>query len=306
MKKTAVVLIIAGGLILIGIALIVAGFASADKWGGKLPKTERNSVSLEITEDFDELRIEETSCDIIVMASDDGKCRVESWETESSRLVAEVLNGSLYIERENHWEWKNFFSDNSGLSGNRTVVYLPKDIYKKAELKTTSGDIRVAEGLEFGSVMLHSTSGVLDICGITAEETDASVTSGSILVRDTAAGRLTAHSTSGEMIFANVSCETLKIDTTSGEIALDNVSAAISADLKATSADIEFDRLKCEQINIKTTSGDIEGSVVGTMLGYYPKTTSGDISVPNTTDGANGSCTAEATSGDIRITEVNE
>ena len=306
MKKTVIVaLIVAGALIISGVVMVVIGLSSRPVWTWNVPKTEINPVTVEITEDFDELWVEEISGDILLAASDDGKCRVESWETEHQKLNTKLVNGRLYIERENHEGWKTIFSGEMDFDGHKTVVYLPKDAYDRVHLETTSGEIRAAEKFTLGDVYLHSTSGEIELANAAAGEVNISATSGDLFLSDITAGGVLVSATSGSISIAKATCGSLEMKTTSGDFSVNDVAADSSVKAKTTSGDISFDRLKGEEIAMETTSGDIKGSIVGPMLRYESETTSGDIKVPDAQENG-GSFRAKTTSGDIEISEINE
>ena len=266
---------------MIGIALIVVGLSSVGKWDWNIAEEAVKSVEIEITEDFDEFKIEETSGDILMTVSEDGKCRVESWETENEKLVAQVVNGRLYAEREGRKEWSMFFWKDASGSKYKTVVYLPKEKYEKAELEATSGDIHAAVKLEVGELSMQSTSGNIELSGVTADLATITSTSGEISLKDVSAGDLLTSATSGGIVFNKVTAGKAAISCTSGDISLRNITADAIM-VSGTSGDIELLGTKCGSVELNTNSGELEMEDVAAELAVKMKTTSGDISCVHT------------------------
>ena len=298
MTKSSIALIIAGALILTGIALIVIGGTCPYKPFNYL---EASPVNVEIVEDFDEVRIETTSDDVEIRVSEDGKARIESQENDERRLIIHRQSGTLFIERENSESWISFWR--ADRMDGKITVFLPQKVYDKLDIVVTSGDIYAADGLKFGSVSLYTTSGDIDVRGITADDIVSHTTSGATEFCDIMAGKIKISATSGNTKLSEVACESLKMHSTSGEHELSDVSVVAAAEIETTSGDIEFERLSAAYINIDGTSTDIDGSIVGPMV-YSVKTTSGDVEIPFSAEG--GECRLKTTSGDITITEIKE
>jgi len=300
MKKSAVVaLIVAGICIVAGVSMIAVGIGSDGKTVD--PENAIKPVSFEVSDDFENISVNEISGDIILRASDDGKCRVESWESDTEKVSVEVLEGSLLIERKALKKWKPLW-DFSDFSERRTVVSLPKAEYKSMMLDTTSGEIRAFGSVEFEEVLLSSTSGDIALNGITADDIGVTSTSGDMSLSEITAEIIDTAATSGDVRISATDCGKLQIDSTSGDIWITAVSAEDSLQLETTSGEIRFESLSAGSAEMSSTSGEIEGSIIGPMV-YHTDTTSGSISVPPA-DESGGECRIETVSGSIRIKQA--
>jgi len=149
-----------------------------------------------------------------------------------------------------------------------------------AELKTTSGEIRVRT-VTLDSLTAHTGSGGIHMESVTVTETaDLGTTSGGISLLYTA-------------------CGTLTVETGSGSVDLTDTAVTTHLQAKTTSGAIRFTRADAATLSLKTTSGSVSGSLLTPKI-FYTDTTSGSVSVPKSTEG--GLCEIQTTSGSIRVT----
>ncbi len=149
-----------------------------------------------------------------------------------------------------------------------------------AELKTTSGEIRVRT-VTLDSLTAHTGSGGIHVESVAVIKTADLAT------------------TSGEIALLYTTCGTLTAETGSGDVELSDSTVATHLQAKTVSGGIRFARADAATLSLKTTSGSVRGSLLTPKI-FYTDTTSGSVDVPKSTEG--GLCEIQTTSGSIRVT----
>ena len=307
----------AGGIatVLVVAAIVVAGLATrgwlfrpaADVGTG-------GDMACDITEPFEDVRIDVVSCDVSVSAGGN-TCAVEYRGPSRMACTAEVKNGTLQIEekrvrRLSFWNW--FSRRNSKLT-----VILPQEQYDALELCAVSGDVKLEDGGLFRDLRIATTSGDMDLTGAGGGDVTLESTSGDMEFRDGSASSLSVGTTSGDVAVTGVDvsgravlstisgevalldadAESLSVSTTSGNVTVTGVDVTGRTELSTTSGDVVLLDADAESLSISTTSGDVR-TELRTPKEYVTHTVSGDVSVANNVPGA-GRCEIETVSGEI-------
>lgn len=307
----AVVFIIIG-LAMTGIAMAAAGFDFKNI----------NTVSYEtkiydIKESFEVLIVDDTNCDIRMLASESDVCKVTVCDTAGMEHQVEAYDGALHVTSNDNRKWYEHIGIFSS-EDCEVVIELPEAEYRSALLKTMSGDIDVSDGISFEDAILISTSGDVLFNGVVKNELTARSTSGEVVVEniettyvnvESTSGdvklsgisgfSVIAASTSGDVQLSDVNVKGLVTSSTSGDIDMDVVNVENKAEIEAVSGDIEFDAFDAGTIEMKTASGDVKGEII-TPKNIITDTSSGDVTVP-VSDSTAGDCVIETVSGDIKI-----
>ena len=336
-RKKKIAFIISISCIAAGIVLAVAALAVVKFDFSKLSTVQYNTTTCRVEETFTKLDIQVPDCDIHLIPSEDGTCRIVSTESENVTQTIEVKNDTLVVRRTDDRRWY----ERIGMYwGNFSVtVYLPENVYDDLKAKSTSGNITIQKGLTFQNAEIVASSGDISFDGIVKSSLTAKTTSGNLSICNQTGGKLDIQSTSGNIMLNNINVDILDANSTSGnvvlqtvainqEIFLKSVSGELTGEnmsgksltaktgsgnikftdvvikgdmeLEATSGDIRFTRNDAENIVIKTASGNINGSLLSNRLFHF-HTVSGDVSVPDSVSSAKR-CEASTTSGDIHIT----
>ncbi len=256
---------------------------------------EARTREYSFTEPVREISVQCTECDVVLLAGEDGACRVTCKETDRITHEVKLSDGKLTVERQ-----KNGF----GVSWNLTnipmeiTVYLPQGAYDALAVKTTSGGIWVAEEFSFTDVSLESTSGGILINAAVTGELRAVSTSGSQYIGAVSPRSVIAQSTSGNIELGEGQPDSVRMKATSGDVRLFGVRAG-TLDAETSSGDVTLQRCDAGRIGIRTTSGDVTGSLLSTK-DFRAATTSGSVSIPPS--GGEDVCELHTTSGDIRLT----
>ena len=295
-KKTA--MIVAGACIAAGLLAVLAAMILIRFDVRRLNTVQFETKTYPVQESFRHIDIRDVDCDVRLLPSEDGQCRVVC--TESDRIIntVEVRSDTLTITRRDTRRWYERISLWWG-SGLTLTVYLPEQEYQTLFLKTVSGDISVPDDLAFAQAEISSTSGDISFLGRTTGGLTIQSTSGEIEAGNASGGDVRVTAVSGDVRLSDVAARALNVKTTSGEIELRSVVAEQGADVQSTSGDVEFDRFDAGSIQIKTVSGEVEGSLLSSKA-FETHTTSGEVRVP-LSDPSAGACSVTTTSGDIKI-----
>ena len=216
-----ITIFVAIGLVIIG--SFMASFAVAAAGGdfSKIMKTEEYEEKVfDITEDFEDIKVDLLSHDIKVLPSQDGDTHFICHEFKNNKYTVDVRGTELVITEKESFDWKDHIMVNYPHTDE--ILYLPKDSYRDFEAELGSGDIDIQDKFSFAEVNINIGSG--------------DVTLGNIFA-----------------------IEKLHLKTGSGSIDLTSCDAA-SMDIKSGSGDISFTSCEAMSIVITTGSGDVEGS----------------------------------------------
>lgn len=299
-KKTA--MMAAGACIAAGLLIILAAMVWIRFDVRRLNTVRFETKTYPVLESFRHIDVRDVDCDVRLLLSEDGSCRVVC--TESDRIVnrVEVRDDTLTITRNDERRWYERFSIWWG--GDLTLtVYLPEQEYQSLFLKTVSGDISVPEQLSFAAAELSSISGDISFLARTDGGLTITSTSGEIRGGNAAGGDVRVTAVSGDVRLSGVTARALRVKTTSGEIGLRSVTAEQEADVQSTSGDVELDAFDAPSIRIRTVSGEVEGGLLSPKA-FETHTTSGEVRVPPS-DPSGGTCSVTTTSGDIRLQVSN-
>ena len=310
-------LIVAAALIVAG-GLIFAAVMSALGWDFTALSTTafvRNEHIL--TEDFDSISIDVDTADIDFVLSEDGRCRVECFEREDTVHSVSVKDGVLVIALDGELEWY----ENIGINfkEQKIRVYLPRAEYSSLKAKTSTADITVPRGFDFGEVdisvttgdieygassagrvKIYTTTGDIEISRAEVGSLELSTTTGEIDLSDvTSAGNVNLSVTTGDIEAERVTCRDLISSGSTGDIELSGVIAQGKMTLDRSTGDVKLSRCDASEIFIKTDTGDVFGSLLSEKV-FVAHTDTGRCEIPST--GSGGRCEINTDTGDIRIT----
>lgn len=314
-KKT--VLIAALILVGVGILITVAAMALNNFDFGKMSSLSFEMKTFDVTEDFSRIYVDDVDCNVRILRSQDGSCKVVCPESEDGRSyhTVAVSDGVLRIERHDNRKWYQHIS--VSFDSMDVEVYLPENEYKDLKVNTASGNIEVSEGFTFENAELESASGrvyvfsnvkdeleaksvsgKVEIGHASPKKLEAKSTSGSVIIEYTVCDELKAKSASGWVTLINVRCKELDAETTSGEIELIDVIADEKLSAESTSGGVELDGCDGGAIYIETSSGSVKGTLLSDKI-FITDTSSGRVDVPRSASG--GECEIITTSGNIVI-----
>lgn len=314
MKKSSIWLIVAAGLVVLGLIVtaVALGMTAFDL--DALSTVKYETASYDITENFDSISIDRDTADIRFVISD--SCKVECYEAQNQQHVTYVENGTLNIKLNDQRHWYEYI----GISNRspQITVYLPTSDYTTLTINGSTGDLDLPHGLLFENILITSSTGDVKCRasatdtvsidtdtgyiyteGISAGAIKLSVSTGDIQASNiTCEGDVTIKVSTGKAELDNVTCKNLISDGSTGDIELENVIATEKFSIERSTGDVELDGCDAAEIRINTDTGDVEGSLLTDKI-FMIKTDTGKVRVPNTTSG--GICKVTTDTGDVNI-----
>lgn len=314
MLITASVLIIAGGIIFVGVM-------SVFKWNfSNLSTAKYETNSYDIGEAFDSISVNTDIADVEFLRSDDGKRRVECYEEENAKHTVDVKGGTLSIDIDNKKKWYNYVGFN--FETPKITVYLDDSDYNALTVKSSTGHVTVPKNFKFesidielstgdvkcmasasGLIKIKATTGSITVSGANAKELDLTATTGKVTLSDIACeGDVKVDTTTGKTELTELKCENLMSTGSTGAAVLKCVTATKKLSVTRSTGKITLDSSDGGELFLKTSTGDVNGSLLTDKV-FVTHTSTGSIDVPKTTSG--GVCEISTSTGNIKITVKN-
>lgn len=297
-KSTKIALIVAGACIAFGAMLFFFGLLFV-RFDLSYVNSQRFLEStFEVDKEFDSISVKDMECDVRIVASTDGECRVECINSDRIFTTVEVEDGVLTVERKDERRWYECI----GIWWNyepTLYIYLPQSEYTSLYVHTVSGDIDVPSDFTFADVSVYSTSGGISVVCHTLEGLTVESTSGDVAVRNAEGGSFKVKTTSGDMEISDVTASEFFVNTTSGDVEIYKATSDGMMKVSSVSGDIDMKRADAAELLLDSVSGDIN-AILLSAKDFVTDTTSGDVNVPHPDTNA-GKCSASTTSGDIYI-----
>lgn len=275
-KRTAMLVSLIA--IVIGFLLSLGALAGMKFDFTRLNTVEYHTVTHSISESFSNLSMDVIDCDVRLVPSDDGTCRVECPESTTTTYSVYVEQGTLTIAAQKRALWYHFISID--LYTEDLVVYLPQQIYQTLQLQTVSGNISLPQEFSFEDAHISTISGSLDSsCAVS--------------------GDATVETVSGEVSITRWTPKSLGVQSTSAGVSLSQVVVSGPLQLETVSGTVQLTDCDADSLNIDTISSKVSASLRSEKT-FSIQTVSGAVDVPSGTSG--GFCTISTVSGDITCT----
>lgn len=318
-KKTGKYFIIASALILCGIFLF-CGIMCVLKWDfGKLSITEYETRTCDIKESFNNISIDVSTADVILLPAEDDSVSVVCHECKDEPNSVKVENETLLIESYGTRRWYKHVLDFENPS---VKIYIPKGQYGTLTIDSTTARIEISKDFKFDNIDISNTTGeifnyasvngILDIKNTSGDITVENVTAGDVKLKVTTGditvsgidciGDLKMSVSTGRVKFTDSLCKSFESSGTTGDIVIKNVKADGKLFIERTTGDVRFVACDASELGVKTGTGDVEGSLLTEKV-FVVNTTTGDINVPQGSGG--GICEIKTTTGDVDIEIVN-
>ncbi len=296
-KATKIWLIAASVLVLCGVILFLGVMAYLEWDFEKLSTVEYETNEHEIGEGFEDILVITDTADIVFVKSENEKTTVVCREEKNGKHLVAVKDGVLTIKLEDTKSWYDHIGINFETS--KITVYLPEGEYGGLSVKLSTGDVDMSGGFGFERVKVSSSTGEINVGGISAGELVLSVSTGRVKVLDVACeGDITLEVTTGVALLEDVTCKDFTTKGNTGDVSLKNVVAAGTFSIKRSTGDVNFDACDASRISVKTSTGDVEGSFISEKT-IFAQTDTGRVNVPDSVSG--GRCDIITDTGDIKI-----
>ncbi len=275
----------------------------------------------EIGEDFSDISVFTDTADIILLPSDDGKCKVVCHEPENQKHSVAVQDSALTINVVNERKWYHYI----GITWKtpKITVYLPEAEYTSLFIKASTGDIDIPKDFKLESIDITTSTGDVMNRACASGFIKIKTSTGNIRIEDVSAGALDLSVSTGDITassiscggdvkvgvstgvtrLTDISCKSVTSSGSTGDISLKNVIASEHFSIERSTGDVNFDACDAAEIFVKTDTGEVEGSLLTDKV-FITKTDTGDIEVPKTTTG--GRCEITTDTGDIEIEIIDD
>ena len=269
-----------------------------------------------IDDEFESISLDTEIADVVFAKSEDGKCRVESFEHKNMKHSASVLNGTLNIKDVDTRKW---YQKIFGGKATSVTVYLPDAAYKSLVLNNDTGNVTVHKDFSFDSIDISASTGNISCFASASGEVNISLSTGNMKIENIAAGSLNLSCSTGDITVSNVNCSgDVNMSFSTGDLTVSSLncknltadgstgnknlnSVIVSEKLKVTTStgDISFDSCDASEIYMEASTGDIKGSFLTEKI-VFAESDTGKVDVPKFTTG--GRCEITTSTGDIKIT----
>lgn len=239
--------------------------------------------------------------DVEVEPSTDGLVHVEINKADEPMFQLTLTDGCLSLKRvrqRQNAEAQDLENEElEGLGG--IFAGIGRALRGVFRMDRTSGDpvrLLLPDGISL--VTLQTTSGDIDLTGLTMGGLTVATTSGDVDVEDTTVtGAAHLTSTSGDVDVSGTFGETLSLNATSGDIDFSGNALHLSANNVSGDTDLQG---RLGQVKANSVSGDIDIRSEMAMDGVQANTTSGDIEVV-IPDGVIPCVTTNTTCGSVNV-----
>lgn len=277
-KKT--VLFVACILIGMGFVLSLGAMAGMKFDVSRIHTATYHLTSHTVEEPFTSISVDASECDVRLLPSQDGVCRVECPENEDVTYSVSVEQETLSVVEHDTRAWWGHVQVGFDLERMELTVYLPEQTYRNLSVETISGDVSIPDSFSFDAADIHNTSGEVHFsAGVTQD--------------------LTIETISGDLDVTGAEPQALTLQSTSGEVRISRVIVGGPCRIDNVSGDVNLTDCDADTLDVNTISGHVSASL-RTGKTFSTQTVSGDVDVPS--DASGGSCQITTTSGDITCT----
>lgn len=309
-------IVIAAALVALG-SILLAGVLYRHDWNIVELSTDSYETNVyAIDEAFQQLSIRTEGAEICLALSEDGACRVECDENESTRYSVSVQADALVIDQLDAGAWQDSIGVHFG--NPRIMIYLPKADYASLKIEESAGSIDVLKDFRFGgadialgagdvdfyasaegSVRIKTGAGDIRMENLSAGALEIAVSTGEATISNVrCTGEIAVGATTGRVQLRDLACRSLSSTGSTGDLFMERVLADETLTLKRSTGDIHLEGCDAAEIFAETNTGSVTGSLLSDKL-YIAESNTGRIEVPETLQG--GRCEIKTSTGDIHF-----
>lgn len=254
-RSKKIIILAACAFIVVGFILALSALVMLKFDLSKLNTLDYHITTYPVQDSFSAIRIDVTDCDVQLLPSQDGTCRVECPESKTSRYTVEVKQDTLTVSQNETRTWYHHIGIYLGPV--ELTIYLPQDQYERLSVDSLSGTVTVPDNFSFDNLQVYTTSGSVYLTAQVTQEVCVNTVSGELELTGIQPQTLQLQSTSGTVTLADCDAQTIHIETISG-----NVSAALASP-KTFSVQSVSGKIRTplgttgDMCQITTVSGDI-------------------------------------------------
>ena len=317
-KRSRIWLITAAVLTAAGLLLFTAALVMSQGDLSVLASEKMKTEEITVEEDFQKLSIRSVTEDIVLLPSEDGRCRVVFYEPEKRVCSAAAAEGTLMIETKETGSWLERLTLFS-FRRPKIAVYLPQKTYASLIIEESTGDVALPKDFTFGSLKITAGTGDIDCAAFAEGLLSIETSAGDISLHDTFAEQIDLSVSTGKVKVNNVQCEksmTIRLGTGKTEVA-DTFCGSFSSEgstgritlrhvvingritVRRSTGDVRMEACQTKEMYLETTIGDVTVSLHSAMS-FRTETRTGRIDVPAYSAG--GDSFIKTTTGNIKVT----
>ena len=283
MKKTAIAILIAVLVVVIGGTLLFAGLSAVHFKIRDLDTTQYVTNTHQVGENFTRVEMDLDTAGVSIQPAEDGTCRVVCVEREKYPHTVTVENGTLIVRSAKNQKW-NYSLVSINIKSPSVTVYLPAADYASLKVAADTGAVNLVAGVSFGTVDVDADTGAVKVDGVTVE-------------------KLRINADTGWIAIANMTPETVELDADTGSIRVTDVVCSGDMRIEADTGSIRLEDVDAANLYLKAATGSISGTI-RTPKTFVAKASTGSVKVPSTT--GKGRCEAYASTGSIKLSITGE
>lgn len=186
---------------------------------------------------------------VTVRVGQENQVVIHYTQSQHNRYLAAVNNSELIFEQVQPAGFLAW-GISALLEPTRPIeVFLPREFAGKADLATSNGQIRWEGVSAWGSLILKTSNGALEIDGIAAKDITANTSNGRGTIRQVKAqGPVMLHTGNGRVEAFDVQAAMISLRSSNGALQISNI--------------------KADDITLRTSNGSIEGVIAGNAREY--------------------------------------
>ena len=299
-KSTAILLIVATALVLLGVAIFTVGVVAMNEQNIAFINGQYQEKTYEGSEEIKSITIKGGTDDIKILPCDKDGYLIKCFEQTKVYNNVSVKDGVLCIERQDTRKWYDFISLFS--KSTRVTVYIPEGIYDSLKINTNTGNVFVEQNFTFDNADISCSTGDIQFLASTQHTLKLSVSTGKVTLGDGSKtfnqGDVSIKVSTGKTEIKGTTCTSFTSTGGTGDIFMSNLVSTGDMNIARSTGDVKF--YKCDAVNItvRTDTGSVTGTLLSSKVFIY-KTDTGDVNLPETESG--GTCKITTDTGNIKI-----
>ena len=256
----------------------------------------REEKTYSLTEPIKSITMTDATTQLAIRPAPDGEAKLITQEGKKLTYEVSVTDGALSVTFCDTRAW---YEDIFSFGPRYLVLYLPAGEYEALNIKTSTGDIFIAQDFTFSSIDVQADTADFS-CHASAQNTlSVHLTTGDIELAGISAGDIHLSVTTGDILLSTVRCTSLTSEGSTGDFVMEDLIATGTIDIERTTGDVSFRACDASEIFIQCNTGDIEGTLLTGKI-FHTDTSTGDICIPASLQNG-GVCHLKTTTGDIMI-----
>lgn len=308
-KSTQVLLMIAGGMIALGVFMCtIIFFITGGNVGGYFNNTgwHKNGIAGSLVsekKEFDqiqEIQIDSSTAKITIAPGNVSKVEIDYSYPSNRTPTVTGDNGTLsYISpNQNGWQLNLFGSSMS--QGEEIIITYPEGmIFQRATVDSSLGDINVSDFAVSKRLNVNASLGEITLDGISAGELSIDNSCGSIELSGIKTGSLEIGASLGSIELTAVFSDKTAISNSSGQVRMTD-STLGRTEVDCTLGDITGNKISTSGLDVDSSSGSVK--INGTLAGETEvDCTLGDVDITTTLAREDYSFDLETSLGDVIV-----